>query len=343
MNLIDRYILEVGRHLPRKNRQDLQAEIRTLIDDMLADQYPDTQPDEAQVASILSQLGKPQKVAASYQPERYLIGPRLYPTFMTILQIVLAAVSGSLLLSFGLSYVLETETHNTVELFQRSLHALPDFITALFMTFGSLVIVFTVMDRWFGIGSKIEAEDDWTPADLPELEEESYNPVMSGIGLAFLSILAVFLNFFPHLLGAFIKINGDWVFTPLLSENFIKLMPYINIGIGLNIALTILVLSQGGWKTWSSRLKLVGGIYDFFILLMVIRNRPLIDFNPVFTSNFDFSAQQLAQFQELYNILDFSIVLAFSVAAIVIGIMWVIDLIRKLSRGALTIPLRKEG
>ena len=30
MSLIDRYIAEVGRHLPEKNRSDIEAEIRAV-------------------------------------------------------------------------------------------------------------------------------------------------------------------------------------------------------------------------------------------------------------------------------------------------------------------------
>jgi uncharacterized protein (UPF0216 family) len=35
MNLIDKYITEVGKHLPRKNRADIEAEIRSTLEDML--------------------------------------------------------------------------------------------------------------------------------------------------------------------------------------------------------------------------------------------------------------------------------------------------------------------
>jgi len=37
MNLLDKYIEEVGKRLPRRNRRDLQAEIRSTIEDMLED------------------------------------------------------------------------------------------------------------------------------------------------------------------------------------------------------------------------------------------------------------------------------------------------------------------
>ena len=35
MSLIDRYIAEVGRHLPEKNRKDIEAEIRSMLEDMI--------------------------------------------------------------------------------------------------------------------------------------------------------------------------------------------------------------------------------------------------------------------------------------------------------------------
>ena len=35
MKLIDRYIAEVGRHLPRKQRADIEAEIRSTLEDIL--------------------------------------------------------------------------------------------------------------------------------------------------------------------------------------------------------------------------------------------------------------------------------------------------------------------
>ena len=37
MELIDRYVREVGRHLPRKNRADIETELRSLLVDNLED------------------------------------------------------------------------------------------------------------------------------------------------------------------------------------------------------------------------------------------------------------------------------------------------------------------
>ncbi len=79
MNLLDAYITEVGRRLPAKNRADIEAEIRSAIQDMLDEKSQATgKPvDEAMTLEVLKAYGDPEKVAASYRGERYLIGPRL--------------------------------------------------------------------------------------------------------------------------------------------------------------------------------------------------------------------------------------------------------------------------
>jgi hypothetical protein len=90
-NLIDTYVSEVGRRLPRKTRTDIEAEIRSILQDMLDERSQKTgKPvDEEMTLEVLKSYGDPEKVAATYQGERYLIGPRLYPIFMMVLRIVL--------------------------------------------------------------------------------------------------------------------------------------------------------------------------------------------------------------------------------------------------------------
>ena len=64
MNLIDRYIAEVGKHLPRKNRADIEAEIRSTLEDMLEERkQAHGAVDDAMVIDLLREYGAPRKVA----------------------------------------------------------------------------------------------------------------------------------------------------------------------------------------------------------------------------------------------------------------------------------------
>ena len=90
MSLIDRYVAEVGRYLPEKDRSDIEAEIRTMVDDMLEERGRSAAADEMVVAETLEQIGDPKLLAARYAPpKRYLIGPEWYEGYVIMLRRVL--------------------------------------------------------------------------------------------------------------------------------------------------------------------------------------------------------------------------------------------------------------
>lgn len=84
-DLVDRYVNEVGRNLAKKDRADIEAELRSMIYDRLEDRYGGTETD-TDVALILKELGDPRKLAGSYLPIRYLIGPEAFPYLVTTLR-----------------------------------------------------------------------------------------------------------------------------------------------------------------------------------------------------------------------------------------------------------------
>src|ERR1035437_9005109 len=104
-NLIDAYVSEIGRRLPRKTRGDIEAEIRSILQDMLDERSQKTgKPvDEEMTLEVLKAYGAPDKVAATYQGERYLIGPRIYPTFMLVLRVVLVVIGVLAAIGLGMA------------------------------------------------------------------------------------------------------------------------------------------------------------------------------------------------------------------------------------------------
>src|SRR6185503_4296070 len=93
MSLMDRYIAEVGRHLPEKNRTDIEAEIRSTLEDMIDEREHQTgKPvNDEVVAAALEQLGDPKLLAHNYIPAKnYLIGPDWYEPYIETLKRVLA-------------------------------------------------------------------------------------------------------------------------------------------------------------------------------------------------------------------------------------------------------------
>ena len=83
--LVERYVHQVGRYLPPKERAEIEAELRSQIEDQLDDRFGGS-PSPAEVALVLKELGEPRRMAASYGSEQYLVGPDLYPYMMGVLR-----------------------------------------------------------------------------------------------------------------------------------------------------------------------------------------------------------------------------------------------------------------
>ncbi len=91
MELLDRYLQAVKRHLPWQRQDDIVAELRANLEAQLEDKEaalgrPLTQEEAGE---WLKQIGSPIQVAARYQRQQYLIGPALFPAYSYTLRLVL--------------------------------------------------------------------------------------------------------------------------------------------------------------------------------------------------------------------------------------------------------------
>ncbi len=247
MNLIERYVTEVGKYLPRRSRADIEAELRSTLEDMLEDrsQQAHRPVDEAMVTALLEEYGSPKKVAASYGHAQYLIGPRLYPTFMLVLQIVAFAVVLGLTIATAIAFVKTNMTPPEV------LKTLGEFalnlLGGLIQAFGNVVLVFAILERVLP-PSELEDKETWTPAELikePHPDEVKIGEMIAGIVFT-MAFLLVF-NFYPEIVGIWLTDNGALTQAAGLSEAFFRYLPFINISGLLTIALYIYLLRNRFW------------------------------------------------------------------------------------------------
>jgi hypothetical protein len=91
MELLDRYLQAVRKHLPWQRQDDIIAELRANLEAQLEDKEAELgRPLTQQEAEDwLKQIGSPIQVAARYQRQQYLIGPALFPTYSYVLKLVL--------------------------------------------------------------------------------------------------------------------------------------------------------------------------------------------------------------------------------------------------------------
>ena len=91
MALIDRYVHAIRTHLPRKERDDIAAELREILQSQVEAEAADRGRPlaEEEVATILKRCGSPESVAARYGAREHLIGPAVFPHYVLSVKIVL--------------------------------------------------------------------------------------------------------------------------------------------------------------------------------------------------------------------------------------------------------------
>jgi hypothetical protein len=89
MDLLDRYLQAVKKFLPWKRQDDILAELKANLESQLEDKEADLgrplTTDE--MKDWLKRLGPPMVMAARYQPQRYLIGPTIFPMYLWVLRL----------------------------------------------------------------------------------------------------------------------------------------------------------------------------------------------------------------------------------------------------------------
>jgi len=300
MKLIDRYVTEVGKRLVLvKGRQDIERELRSTLEDMLEDhaQKAGHPADEAMEIELLKDYGSPDKVAETYNPHPYLIGPRLFPIFVMLLKIVLGAVALGLLVAIGVQIIThppETMMELIVLVGKGKLNIFSAFISA----FGYLTLIFALIERFapvseyqFGtlhkVGSKFtvlhsaDEEEGWDPAVLikePEPQDvKIWEPVLAivftliVIGLFNFNRQWLSLNYYEHglwFIGFGDLVTGKLGSIPLFSGAFYRWLPLMNIAWIIEIVLNGLLLRSGRWNIFTRLFSI--GIKSFQILVNLL-------------------------------------------------------------------------
>jgi len=199
--LIDRYVVEVSRHLPEKTARGIETELRSsLRDALVAQEAAAGRPaDEAMAAEMLLGFGHPEAIAARYRQPRFLIGPAWYPSFQFVAVTVLTVVT---VFKFGGLLVRAIVSPGGVGVNDVML-ALRDYVEAAFVGVAMSAFVIAGLERVFG-GSHEEDFGRWDPRDLPPANLADRDAVDNAdlerriVGNVILLVLLLFL---PHWVG----------------------------------------------------------------------------------------------------------------------------------------------
>jgi len=170
MELVERYLNAVRFWLPRAQEDDIIAELgedlRSQIEDRESALGRSLTEDE--LAAILKKRGNPMRVASHYLPQRYLIGPPLYPAFMAVVRLVIIWILLPICILVAAPIAIATAADPTVA----GIKAVWDTAMGCVFALGVITLVFAIIER-----HPIRELEDWDPRKLPKVPVRPLKPL----------------------------------------------------------------------------------------------------------------------------------------------------------------------
>lgn len=276
---IERYIYQVKRLLPRKNRDDIEQELRTLISDMLEERCGRNEPKQKDIDIVLIELGDPRELAAKYADmNRYLIGPALFPRYWMVLKLVLLCVVGGIAIA---SVVQAAVTPDGF--FHLWANWFATTCSAVLGAFAFITVIFALIENRdkIQIGDSLHKgleamEKGFANADagasfldnLPTVPEKSaqIKRVDCIFGIAFSVFAMLLFAVAPQIMAVHLVQDGGRI--AFLNPEVLRLyLPLFLIAIGLGLVRDIVKMLEG---RYTKRLALVTVLCDVPAMLLTI-------------------------------------------------------------------------
>ena len=278
MNLLDKYVAEVGKYLPRKNRVDIEAEIRSTLEDMLEERKQGQVVDDALVTSLLKEYGSPKKVASTYKTKQYLISPRMYPIFELVTRIVLIVLFAVSL--FGLGVGLAKTGFSSADVLSQVGGWAAGLFSGLTAALGNIVLVFAIIERTQASKEFEKEAEDWDPAELtlePDPDQIKRADFIATIVFTVLGL--VILNLYPDVIAIHTNTNGVWTSTPILTDAFFSFLPWINLMGIVQIGFSAFMLTQSEWKPITRILSMLVDVAGAVLAVVILTTPDIFSFS----------------------------------------------------------------
>ncbi|MGI6707283.1 MAG: HAAS signaling domain-containing protein [Clostridia bacterium] len=268
MELINRYIYAVTRHLPQPQREDIDKELRGLIEDMLVERCAGEEPQKTDIEAVLKELGEPSKLADQYRDKkRYLVGPENFDIYMLILKIVLPVTAFGVAIASTIGFF----ANPPFDIIQGITKLITDIISAAFSSFAWITIVFAINERIQFYTKEKMGKKEWDPSSLPEIPSKNtmikWSDCIFGIVIAVLFICL--FHFASQFIGVYHFEDGRMItVVPLFDERGVKqVLPLLTVLFCISILKECGKLMMG---KWTLPLGIANAIFNFISLFFLV-------------------------------------------------------------------------
>jgi hypothetical protein len=274
--LLHRYLHAVGFWLPRKQKQDIIAELSEDLHSQIEEKEAELgrKLSECDLEAMLKQRGRPVLVANHYLPQQYLIGPMLFPIYRFVLVIVTTfylatwIVVALGLMIFNSAYRAE-HVHGG---WMKGVFSLwVAFWPAALFALGVITLVFAVLER---VNAKSRFLEEWEPSELPAVRDPNQIPRSSSV--VELTMLTAFCVWWIGYMSSPIVIN-----RPDVRIVLSPVWQYFFWGFGLialaNIPISAVNLIRPYWTIVRASLRLVTDLAGSVMICLLLKAHLLVE------------------------------------------------------------------
>ena len=310
MRLVESYIEEVTRRVPAQKREKIATELQSTIDEMLPRNYS-----EHEEKAVLEKLGNPALMASKYvNRPMYLIGPRYFELYITVMKIVFPIVAITLFVLTILDFFSFSGEEEIIQFtFSIIIESVLDILGALFQAFFWITAIFVILERTDKSKSNVPLTvtgKEWTPEDLNTLTKKTKRKLVPKWEL-FISLFGyVFLLFLyfknGEIIGVFESNNGELEFVlPVFNADvLLAFWPIIMLAIIIEVGMLLYKYVIGHWTKKMALWNTVHNVFSTIVFLIVIFEDNLInhEFISYMEGVFNFSVNGNALFTLIVSI-----------------------------------------
>jgi MFS family permease len=329
VDLVERYLAQVGRRLPASVRGDVLTELRSSLEDGLEARTADGEDARQAAFEMLRDLGPPDLLAASFNDRpRFLVGPELYPTFVRVVGITVAAVSAVLIFA-ALTGSLGDRASGLFDVLGGLAGGL---VLSAVSVFGWVAIVFWVVER-LGRG-RTEGRTTWDPTGLPPVNDpDRISRAGLAVGLFFLSAFLLVLNVFPDKIVALVGFDGAIAVMPLVGPGLRASTPLITLVLGGMLVLRLVVLIRGRWSRMLRWVDLVLDLVWIGVLIRLLRTPGLLAADSGAARAAGWTGEQIIVYTDrVVPVLQTLLTVALAAALVGCGVALIVGIVRQLKR-----------
>jgi len=183
--------------LPRAQEDDIIAELGEDLHSQVEEREAalGRALNEDELAALLKQRGHPMRVASHYLPQRYLIGPALYPAYMVVVRLVIAWILLPILILIVMPIAIVTAADPTLA----GIKAMWDTAMGCVFALGVITLVFAIIER-----HPIRELKNWDPRKLPSVPARPFKsladpkPVDRATAIVEMAASVLFSALFLH-------------------------------------------------------------------------------------------------------------------------------------------------